>query len=132
MYKQAMSPRNTLFHYYYSQPLVVIIVFVSEYTSVHSKTSVIEEKSQALHKQILELSENKTKAAQERVNKATKELETNKAKINKLNVAIKSNSRSHLPLFYHVMHKKLFFLVTIFAYTVRPLLSNLVLNLDLG
>ena len=66
----------------------------TEYNEIHSKTSVIEEKSQALHKQIVELSENKMKAAQDRVNKAAKELESNKAKINKLNVNIKSNSRS--------------------------------------
>ena len=65
----------------------------TEYNEIHSKTSVIEEKSQALHKQIIELSENKMKAAQDRVNKAAKELESNKAKINKLNVNIKSNSR---------------------------------------
>ena len=66
----------------------------TEYNEIHSKTSVIEEKSQALHKQIVELSDNKMKAAQDRVNKAAKELESNKAKINKLNVNIKSNSRS--------------------------------------
>ncbi|XP_067949380.1 structural maintenance of chromosomes protein 4-like [Watersipora subatra] len=68
--------------------------FNDDYEALHSKTSVIEEKSQELHRRIVELSENKVKAAQERLTKVTKELEANKVKVNKLNVAIKSNSRN--------------------------------------
>ena len=69
------------------------MLYLIEYMALHSKTSVIEEKSRELHQQIVELSKNKMKTAQGRVDKAVKDLEANKAKINKLNVAIKSNSR---------------------------------------